>query len=331
MTGMELSASLETTPLREPFRIARGLKEEAVCLLVELTEGGAAGRGLSVAYPRFGETPEGALMGGQRLADDVKKYGLGHDAANLEPGALANAVDLAAWDLTAKATGTPVAARLDVAGAGPLGTARTVVLAAPDVMARQAEALNAPILKAKLNGDGDDGARLLAIRAAAPEATLWADANEGLSAQGLIDLIEPARTAGLAMLEQPCPPEERSALTLWVERGGCPLCADEAVLTPADLDALPEAYSLVNIKLDKCGGLTSALTLAERVRAKGLSIMVGCMVAPSLGIAPAVILAHAVKAEAVDLDGPFLVQEARAASLAVPPGHVMMPEPALWG
>jgi L-alanine-DL-glutamate epimerase-like enolase superfamily enzyme len=246
----------------------------------------------------------------------------------LTAGAARNALDCAFWDVNAQA----VARRAyDLAGLGspvPLTTAYTISLASAAEMAAAAErAAWRPLLKVKLGGGDDDGKRIAAVRRAAPQAKLIVDANEGWSADNFAPNLAACADAGVSMIEQPLP--EGRDDTLGRGERPIPVCADESVHDRASLDALTGKYDAVNIKLDKAGGLTEALALAAEAERRGFAIMVGCMVATSLSMAPAMLVAQ--RASVVDLDGPLLLARDRPDGLRYEGSLVYPATPALWG
>jgi L-alanine-DL-glutamate epimerase-like enolase superfamily enzyme len=236
-------------------------------------------------------------------------------------------VDCALWDLEAKMSDRSVG---ELAGLAPLRaveTAFTISLASPeDMAARALAAAHYPLLKLKLGGDGDEE-RLVAVRQAVPNARLIADANEAWRASNLERLLTAAKAARVEMIEQPLPAGDDAVLQ-HIARV-VPVCADESVHDRASLATLAGRYDAVNIKLDKTGGLTEALATAAEARRLGLKIMVGCMVATSLAMAPALLLAQ--DADFVDLDGPLLLERDRVPGLTYTSGTVMPPPAALWG
>ena len=245
----------------------------------------------------------------------------------LPAGAARNAIDCALWDLEAKKAGKRVWELAGLPEPRPEITAYTLSLDTPEAMQAQA-AKNAfrPLLKIKL-GTPDDMVRLEAVRAGAPKSTIIVDANEGWSAEVYADLAPHLVRLGVALVEQPLPAGEDDAL-LGMERP-VPVCADEACHDRASLSALRGKYDVVNIKLDKTGGLTEALALREAARAEGYGIMVGCMVGSSLAMAPATLVAQG--AAVVDLDGPLLLAEDRDHALKFDERGVHPPDAALWG
>jgi L-alanine-DL-glutamate epimerase-like enolase superfamily enzyme len=333
---MELSATIERWPLAAAFTISRGSKTEAVVVVVELRDGLHRGRGEAVPYARYGETPQGVVAAIEALRQGLDQgldqgvdQGLDRVAlqAALPAGAARNALDCAFWDLAAKQAGRRAHELAGVLAPKPLVTAYTISLARPAVMAEAAErAATRPLLKVKLGG-GDDGARIAAVRRAAPKAELIVDANEGWSADNLEQNFAACAAAGVTLIEQPLP-EGSDAVLARIERP-IPVCADESVHDRASLDALAGKYDAINIKLDKTGGLTEALALAAAAERRGFAIMVGCMVATSLAMAPAMLVAQ--QASVVDLDGPLLLAKDRPDGLRYVGSIAYPAEPALWG
>ncbi len=327
---MELSVRIERWPLAGAFTISRGSKTEAVVLVAELSDGAHCGRGECVPYARYDETPEGVLTAIEAMRPAV---GNGLDRAKLQgampPGAARNALDCAYWDLSAKQAGRRAYELAGLTAPKPLITAYTISLASPADMARAAAlAATRPLLKVKLGGgDGDDAARIAAVRGAAAEAELIVDANEGWHAADLQRNFAACAAAGVTLIEQPLP-EGHDALLARIERP-VPVCADESVHDRASLDALSGKYDVVNIKLDKAGGLTEALALAQEAHRHGFAIMAGCMVATSLAMAPAVLIGQ--QARVVDLDGPLLLAKDRRDGLRYDGSLVHPSDAALWG
>tara|TARA_R110000850_G_scaffold30219_11_gene83294 strand:- start:1426 stop:2391 length:966 start_codon:yes stop_codon:yes gene_type:complete len=321
---MQIDVTSDTFRLAQVFTISRGSRTEAQVLTVRISDGGVTGMGECVPYARYGETLESVTAQIEGLSGALTRQGL-YDL--LPAGAARNAVDCALWDLEAKQSGTPV---WQLAGLDPLRpeiTAYTLSLDTPENMRVQA-AKNAfrPLLKIKL-GTPDDMPRLEAVRAGAPDSTIIVDANEGWSADVYADLAPHLVRLGVALVEQPLPAGEDDAL-LGVERP-VPVCADESCHDRASLPALKGKYDVVNIKLDKTGGLTEALALRDAARAEGYDVMVGCMVGSSLAMAPALLVAQG--AMIVDLDGPLLLAEDRAAAMTFDAAGVHPANRALWG
>jgi L-alanine-DL-glutamate epimerase-like enolase superfamily enzyme len=323
------SVRRETWPLARPFVIARGMKTAAEVVVAEIEEDGVVGRGECVPYARYGETVDGVAAAIQALAAPLAA---GMDRLALQqalpPGAARNALDCALWDLEAKRAGVRA---WDLAGLpppSPLPVASTLSLDAPSAMAAAAaDAVGggASLLKLKVGADAVLE-RVGAVRAAAPEARLIVDANEGWSFALLERLAEPLQALGVEMIEQPLPAGADGVLAGFAS--AVVLCADESLHGERDLERM-DGYGMVNVKLDKTGGLTAALPLAAAARARGLAVMVGCMVSTSLAMAPATLLGEG--AAIVDLDGPLWLARDREPALRYERGLVHPPEPEVWG
>jgi L-alanine-DL-glutamate epimerase-like enolase superfamily enzyme len=325
---MNLSLRIERWPLERAFTISRGAKTEAVVVVAELDDGDR-GRGEAVPYARYGETPEGVVAAIEALRPALLD-GLDRTAlqAMLPPGAARNALDCALWDLEAKRTGRRAYQLAALLPPKPLVTAYTISLADPEAMARAATAAsNRPLLKVKLGGAGNDVERIAAVRRAAPKAELIVDANEGWSEDNLESNLAACAGAGVTLVEQPLPQGRDGRLAQIARR--IAVCADESIHDRASLDALAGKYDAINIKLDKAGGLTEALALAAEAERRGFAVMVGCMVATSLALAPATLVAQ--RARIVDLDGPLLLAKDRPHGLRFEGSVAHPPEPVLWG
>jgi len=325
---MELSVRIERWPIAGAFTISRGSKTEAVVVVAELRDGTHRGRGESVPYARYGETPDGIVAAIEALRPALRQ---GLDRAALQrtlgPGAARNALDCAYWDVNARQAGCRAYELAGIPRPAPLTTAYTISLGPVPEMAAAAErAAWRPLLKVKLGG-GEDAKRIAAVRGAAPRADLIVDANEGWNEGNVAENFAACADAGVTLIEQPLPEGRDDALGR-IKRP-IPVCADESVHDRASLDALGGKYDAVNIKLDKAGGLTEALALAAEAEQRGFVIMVGCMVATSLAMAPAMLVAG--RARYVDLDGPLLLAKDRAAGLRYEGSVVHPSEPALWG
>jgi L-Ala-D/L-Glu epimerase len=324
----QLAVAIERWPLAARFTIARGSKTEAVTVTVTLSEGGAIGRGESVPYARYGETVEGAIAAIEALRGRLET---GLDRAELQaampPGAARNAVDCALWDLAAKQAGRTVAALAGLPVPKPVTTAYTLSMDSVAAMAAAARAqAGRPLLKLKVGGAGDLD-RVRAVHANAPQARLILDANEGWNEADYRRLTPVLGSLGVEMIEQPFPADRDAVLADLPHP--IPICADESCHDRASLARLRGRYDAINVKLDKTGGLTEALALVAAARAEGLDIMVGCMLATSLAMAPAILLAQ--QARWVDLDGPLLLARDRVPGLAYA-GSVVRPAAAeLWG
>jgi L-alanine-DL-glutamate epimerase-like enolase superfamily enzyme len=323
-----LAARIERWPIAGSFTISRGAKTEAVTVVAEIIQDGHVGRGECVPYPRYGETPEATLAVVLSVQEAVGR-GLDREALQtaMPPCAARNALDCALLDLEAKTSGRRAWDLLGRPAPRPCTTAYTISLASPEAMAAAtAKASHRRLLKIKLGGDGD-GARIAAVRQAAPESELIVDANEAWTTANLEQNLAACAKAGVTLVEQPLPAGHDEAL----KRISRPLavCADESVHDRASLEGLRERYDAVNIKLDKTGGLTEALAMADAARAQGFEIMVGCMVATSLAMAPAMLLAR--QARFVDLDGPLLLARDRDGGLRYDGSLIYPPDAALWG
>jgi L-alanine-DL-glutamate epimerase-like enolase superfamily enzyme len=322
-----LSQRTEFWPISGRFVISRGAKTQAAVVVAELADGPLRGRGECVPYARYGESVADvvAAIEGMRgaVADGLDRAGL---QQALPAGAARNALDCAFWDLESKRAARPAYALAGLGAPRPLVTAYTISLGQPDDMARAAAAARRPMLKLKLGAPGDRE-RLAAVRRAVPEAELIADANEGWNPENLEDNLAACAEARVALVEQPLPADNDDLLRTC--RRPVPVCADESVHDCASLPALAGKYDAVNIKLDKAGGLTEALALVDAAEREGFIVMVGCMVATSLAMAPAVLLAQ--RARFVDLDGPLLLAKDRADALRYEGNLVHPPSPALWG
>jgi L-alanine-DL-glutamate epimerase-like enolase superfamily enzyme len=324
----QLAARIECWPIAGAFTISRGAKTEAVTVVAEVSQDGHTGRGECVPYPRYGETPEATLAAVQAMREPLSR-GLDRQGlqAAMPAGAARNALDCALVDLEAKSGGRRAWTLLGRPAPRPCTTAYTISLGTPEAMAAAtAKAAHRPLLKIKLGGDGDAG-RIAAVRKAAPESELIVDANEAWSAANLAQNLAACAAFGVTLVEQPLPAGHDEALA-GVKRPVA-VCADESVHARASLDELRDRYDAVNIKLDKTGGLTEALAMADAAQALGFDIMIGCMVATSLAMAPAMLLAQ--QARFVDLDGPLLLARDRDGGLRYDGSLVYPPEAALWG
>lgn len=323
-----LEVSVERWPIAGGFTISRGTKTEAVVVVATIREAGILGRGECVPYARYGETVEGV---GEAIAAMADAIGAGLSRAELATrmaaGAARNAIDCALWDLEAKRTGEPAWQLAGLAPPRPLVTAYTLSLGTPDAMHEAArKAAHRALLKVKLGGPGD-AERIAAVRAGAPDARLIVDANEGWSTADIEPLLAACAAAGVELVEQPLPADADEVLADIARPVA--VCADESAHDRASLAGLSGRYDAVNIKLDKTGGLTEALAMADAAAADGLKLMVGCMLATSLAMAPAMLVAQ--RADWVDLDGPLLLARDRDPGLRYDGSEVHPPEARLWG
>nr|WP_174818882.1 N-acetyl-D-Glu racemase DgcA [Ruegeria atlantica] len=310
--------------MAQVFTISRGSRTEANVLTVRVSDGAHQGWGECVPYARYNETLESVeaeIAGLPQTFDRAQLMDL------LPAGAARNAVDCALWDLEAKRAGKRAWELAGLPAPGPEITAYTLSLDTPEKMqAQAAENAYRPLLKIKL-GTPDDMPRLEAVRAGAPDAKIIVDANEGWSAEVYADLAPHLVRLGVALVEQPLPAGEDDAL-IGMDRP-VPVCADESCHDRSSLPTMKGKYDVVNIKLDKTGGLTEALALREQALAEGYKVMVGCMVGSSLAMAPATLLAQG--AMVTDLDGPLLLAEDRDNPLNFDDAGVHPPLAALWG
>ncbi len=325
---LTLALAAERWPIAGSFAISRGAKTEAAVVVAELGDGKARGRGECVPYGRYGESLDSVLAQLRAMAPRLSA-GLDRKALQkaMPPGAARNALDCAFWDLEAKQAGRPAHEMAGLPAPHPLTTAYTISLAEPAAMAQAAaRAASRALLKIKLGAPGDPE-RIAAVRAAAPLAALIVDANEGWDARNVGANIAACAQAGVRLIEQPLPDQRDDALAS-LERV-VPICADESAHDRASLARLAGKYDAVNIKLDKAGGLTEALAMMAEGKRLGLATMAGCMVATSLAMAPALLLAQ--QADYVDLDGPLLLAKDRPDGLRYAQSLVYPPTPALWG
>ncbi len=330
MPTPRLTVRRERFPIAGSFRISRGAKTEAAVVVAEVSDGAQRGWGECVPYARYGESVDGVVAALEAMAGAVAD---GLDRAALDSampaGAARNALDCALWDLEAKRSGVPVwrAAGL-AAPPAPLTTCYTLSVDEPAAMAAAARdrAARHPLLKMKLTGEGDLD-RVRAVRGAAPAARLVVDANEGWTLEQLHRFAPILAELGVEMIEQPLPADQDEALR--GVRCPVPLGADESCHGPDSLDRLRGLYAVVNIKLDKTGGLSGALAMRRAAAALGFEVMVGCMVATSLAMAPAVLVGQG--ARYVDLDGPLLLAHDRVPGLVYDGAVVQPPRPELWG
>lgn len=322
---IQLSVAHESWPLAEAFTISRGSKTTAEVVLVSVTARDShgvlrLGRGECVPYARYGETVSGVI--------DTLKALPSADPALLPAGAARNALDCALWDLRAKLTGQPITDLLSLTALQDVETAETIGIDTPEKMAAKAARLaTRPLLKVKVGGDGALE-RLQAVRSNAPTSRLIVDANEGWSVDQLRAFMPELVSLRCNLIEQPLPADADSALA---DLGPVPvpLCADESVHDRQSLDRLKGLYQAVNIKLDKTGGLSEALALRDAAQTSGFEIMVGCMVATSLAMAPALVVAQG--AAFIDLDGPVMLKHDRPEKLTYINGTVSPPTISLWG
>jgi L-alanine-DL-glutamate epimerase-like enolase superfamily enzyme len=317
----------ERWPLKQAFRISRGSKTEAHVVVATITRAGHTGRGECVPYTRYGETVASVIETVENTRRDIEQGATRHDLIRLlKPGAARNALDCALWDLEAKIGARRAWHLAGLPEPAPAETAFTISLDTPETMADAARRSAASVLKVKLGGT-DDMACVSAIRAASPDADFIVDPNEAWTFDQLKSYAPELKHLGVKLIEQPLPSGADAALADY--RSPVPLCADEALHTAADLPRIAGSYAAINIKLDKTGGLTSAIELAREAQNLGLSIMVGCMVSTSLSMAPAFLLSAL--AHFVDLDGPLLLTQDRLPGLRYEGTTMFAPQAELWG
>ena len=324
-----LTLAHRSWPLATPFRISRGVRTSAEVIVATVCDGIHVGRGESVPYARYDESVE-SVLADARLLTQVVLQGLDRAqlAELLPPGAARNAIDCALWDLQARREGTSVAEMLGQPPALPsLASAQTVSLDTPEAMGRAAAALQGlELVKIKVDAR-QPAEQIRAVRQALPDARLIVDPNESWDIDLLRELQPVLAETRIDLVEQPLPAGEDGVLEGF--ESAVRLCADESCHVAADLPRLRRLYQVVNIKLDKTGGLTGALELLQAARAQDFGIMVGCMICPSLAIAPAWHVAR--HAEFVDLDGPLWLREDHPGGVVLRDGRLQPPSPSLWG
>jgi len=324
---MRIDAHEQSWPLDKAFRIARGTRNEARVVVVTASDGQHTGRGEAVPSARYGESGASVLAQIESIESE-KNLDRQKIQTLLPAGAARNALDCALWDLEAKASGKRAWELANIEIVNAVETSFTISLDTPAAMAAAARAnAAAPILKLKLGGDNLDLARVEAVREAAPAARLLIDANESWSPSHYRENVPALNGLGVELIEQPFSADADDVLETLDH--AVPVCADESCHTSADLPRLTNRYEVLNVKLDKTGGLTEALLLSERAREAGFKLLIGCMVCTSLGIAPARLLAST--ADYVDLDGPLLLAGDRHYRLCYQHGKIGIPPRELWG
>jgi len=324
---VQVEAREEVWPLRNVFRISRGSRSEARVVVVTVTDGRYTGRGEAVPIKRYNQTTASVLAQIESIKAE-KSLDRHNLQKRLPAGAARNALDCALWDLEAKISGKRVWELANIPMTPKVETSFTISLDTPEKMAAAAKAnANAPILKLKLGGDDVDLARVEAAREAAPAARLLIDANESWSPAHYQEIVPALKELRVELIEQPFPADADEILETLDHP--VPVCADESCHTGADLPPLTKRYDVLNVKLDKTGGLTEALLLSERAREDGFKLLIGCMVCTSLGIAPARLLAGT--ADYVDLDGPLLLARDRDHGLSYQNSRIGLPSRQLWG
>jgi L-alanine-DL-glutamate epimerase-like enolase superfamily enzyme len=325
----ELAVARETWPIRGAFTISRGSRTEAHVLVASIREGDAVGRGECVPYARYGESMDSVAAQVEamraQLAAGLDREGL---RRAMPAGAARNAVDCALWDLEAKRARAPAWQLAGLKPLAPVVTAFTLSIDTPAAMGEAAKAnASRPLLKVKLKGDAEDEGRVRAIRDGAPQARLIIDANEAWTPEIYRRLVPVLATQQVELIEQPFPQADDGALATLPRP--IPVCADESAHDSSTLDHVIGKYDVVNIKLDKTGGLTEALRTKRAAEDAGLRVMVGCMVGTSLAMAPGMLIAQG--AGFVDLDAPLLLARDREPGLHYEGSTVFPPDAALWG
>jgi L-alanine-DL-glutamate epimerase-like enolase superfamily enzyme len=324
---MELTVRTQSWPIRGSFTISRGSKIQADTVIVELTDGGVTGRGECVPYARYNESVSSVQAELEQIRSDIKGgINLPTVQSLLPSGAARNALDCALWDLNCKKAGKTIWQQTNIEPSA-LVTAYTLSLDTPDNMYQAAlENAHRPLLKLKLGG-GEDLLRVKAVRKGAPDAKIILDANEAWDVELYNALIPELMKLDIAMIEQPFPASDDEVLKS-VDRP-IPICADESCHDTESLTHIADRYDMINIKIDKTGGLTEALELKKQAQQAGLKVMVGCMLSSSLSMAPAFVVAQG--AEIVDLDGPLLLAQDIEHGFEFSDKQMMPFTPELWG
>ena len=321
---MNIKTKVDVFPLKKLFTISRGSRTEAEVVSVKVSKNGFTGYGECVPYKRYNETVKSVIDQITNLNQVNNRYDL---EQNLPPGAARNALDCAFWDLEAKLNNTTVADLINLS-ISPVITSFTLSLDTSEKMGQEAQ-LNShlPILKIKLGGGNEDLERIKSVRKFAPQSDIIVDANEGWSLDEYNYLMPHFVEAKIKMIEQPFPSQSDGELKN-INRP-IPICADESCHDTSSLEKCIGKYDVINIKLDKTGGLTEALKLKKNAELRNFDIMVGCMVGSSLAMAPAIYVAQNVKW--VDLDGPLLLSEDRKNPLKYSNSKIHPPLKDLWG
>jgi L-alanine-DL-glutamate epimerase-like enolase superfamily enzyme len=326
---MKAVVRAESWPIRGGFRIARGARNAAEVVVVELHHDGVMGRAECVPYARYGESIDTVRALIETSVRALRAETARSQIQSMPAGAARNALDCALWDWEAQASETPAWALAGLPAApGPVRTMRTISVASPGEMSEAAKVLaTAEVIKVKVDG-GPDLERIAAVHEAAPNARLVVDPNEGWSIEQTAAWLPTLADLGVAVLEQPLPAGDDEALDAIGERA-VPICADESFHDRGSFARVTGRYDMINLKLDKSGGLTEALLCAEQAKRSAIPIMVGCMVSSSLAVEPALLLTPG--AAFVDLDGPLLLELDRDDALHDRDAGVLRPSPSIWG
>ena len=322
---LSIDAREEIWPLSQPFRISRGSRTEAQIVVLTVGDGKHIGRGEGVPLSRYDQSIASVLAQIESIQGD-KTLNRQSLQDLLPAGAARNALDCALWDLEAKTSGQRAWELAEIPIVPEVETSFTISLDTPEKMGEAAKAnARLPILKLKLGGDNPDLARIEAVRGVAPTARLLVDANESWSPEHYQKIVPALTQLGVELIEQPFPAKADEVLETLDHP--IPVCADESCHT--DLARLTNRYEVINVKLDKTGGLTEALRLCERARGGGFKLLIGCMVGTSLGIAPARLLVSF--ANWIDLDGPLFLARDRDRPVPYTNGKLGIPPRDLWG
>jgi L-alanine-DL-glutamate epimerase-like enolase superfamily enzyme len=326
LTMRKAKFSTESWMLKQPLHITGCSFSSAEVVLVELEEDGIVGRGEAAGVYYIGDTPASMIDTLTSIRREIEAGADRHRVQTLlGPGGARNALDCALWDLEAKTRGVAVSSLANVEVASQR-TVFTVGIGAPEEMANAARAVDGPLIKVKLDGR-DPVKRIAAIAQARPDAELIVDVNQGWTFEQLVNVVHEFDALGVKMIEQPLPRGGDDALKGF--KSPVPLCADESCLHLGEVEAAAEKYGIINIKLDKCGGLTEALSIVEAAKPLGLDLMVGNMLGTSLAMAPAFLVAQSCRY--VDLDGATLLEKDRLHAMTISRGAVSIPSAALWG
>ena len=326
---LTLHARAESFGYAQPFRISGHVFTETGLVVAEISDGTHTGRGEGAGVYYLGDDVAAMLAAIEKVRPAIEAGASRTDLQTLlPPGGGRNALDCAYWELEAKAAGTPVWQSAGVGAPRPLRTTITIGADAPDRMAASALALaDARAIKLKLTGEETlDAARVAAVRAARPDAWIGVDANQGYGIAALPALVDVLVANHVALLEQPLPRGREADLDGFERR--LPFAADESALSLADMEGLVGRFDVVNIKLDKCGGLTEGLAIAARAKELGLGVMVGNMMGTSLSMAPSFVLGQL--CDVVDLDGPTFLATDRSPSVRYRDGDIWCPDQ-VWG
>lgn len=322
----QIKCTLETWPYKEPFVITGRTMTESKLLLVSITENGLTGRGESAGVFYLQDRGEKMLQDAQKIIPALEKGATREDLFNLLPSCGArNAIDCALWDLEAKKAGKTIWELLDLQPQ-PVTTVNTISIGTPEQMAAKAKTLTTPKVKVKLNGE-IPLERITAVCQARPDAEIVVDANQGWTFEQLVELAPKFKDLGIKMIEQPLPRGNDEALGNY--ESPMTLCGDESCLNTSELEQAANRYQMINIKLDKTGGLTEALRLAKAAKSKGLKLMVGNMVGTSLAMAPGFVIAQ--YCDFVDLDGPMFLTTDRPHAMSFDNGQITGFTSELWG